>query len=106
MPAADEGRKHGNGAMEDGEEQLGFQLGDLPLATVYTPNLEHVREDLNSILEEARSGVDAAPWDARTFRYKKIIFLQMTKWLPEDEAEQLRFEFMHEVERIEQLLAA
>jgi len=30
----------------------------------------------------------------------------MKKWLPEDEADQLRFEFMHEVERIEQLIAA
>lgn len=92
--------------MEDHEEQLGFELGDSPVATVYTPDLQHVREDLNSILEEARSGIDAPPWDAPTFRYKKIVFLQMTKWLPEDEAEQLRFEFMHEVQRIGQLLAA
>jgi hypothetical protein len=92
--------------MEDAEQQLGFELGDAPAALGYAPNLEHVREDLASILEEARGGVDAAPWDRRTFRYKKIIFLQMTRLLPENEAEQLCFEFAKELERIEQLLAA
>jgi hypothetical protein len=106
MPAATEGRKHENHAMDDREEQLGFELGEAPLVTGYSPNLQHVREDLHSILAEARAGVEAPPWDARTFRYKKIVFLQMAKWLPEEEAEQLRFEFMQEADRIEQLLAA
>jgi hypothetical protein len=94
--------------MEDPENhnQLGFELGDASMSSSYAPNLFHVREDLSTILEEARSSVDSSPWDTRTFRYKKIVFLQMTKWLPEDEAEQFRFDFMQEVERIEQLLAA
>jgi len=106
MPAAVGGRKRRMAGMDEREEQLGFELGEEPAATGYAPNLQHVREDLNCILSEARAGVDVSPWDVRTLRYKKIVFLQMTKWLPEDEAEQLRFEFMHEVERIEQLLAA
>src|SRR5579884_740735 len=106
MPAADGGRKHGNAAMDDREEQLGFELGEAPVASAYTPNLQHVREDLESILTEARSGVDESPWDERTLRYKKIVFLQMTKWLPDDEAEQLSFVFLQEIDRIEQLLAA
>lgn len=92
--------------MGDDEEQLGFELGEVEVSCACTPNLQHVREDLNAILDEARSGVDSPPWDARTFRYKRIVFLQMTKWLSEDEAEQLCFEFSKEVERIEQLLAA
>lgn len=92
--------------MDDREEQLGFQLGDAAEGSAYTPNLQHIREDLESILAEARSGVDESPWDERTLRYKKIVFLQMTKWLPEDEAEQLCFAFIEEFRRIEQLLAA
>jgi hypothetical protein len=106
MPAADEGRKHGNGEMEEREEQLGFELGEERQELAYSPNLTHVREDMQSILDEARSAIDAPPWDARTLRYKTIVFVQMAKWLPDEEAEQLRFEFMQEVERIEQLLAA
>ena len=92
--------------MDESEEQLGFELGEMPASGSHEPNLGHVREDLNAILQEARSGLNAPPWDARTFRYKKIIFIQLTKWLPEDEAEQLCFEFAKELERIEQLLAA
>ena len=92
--------------MGNHEDQLGFELGETPEDCGYSPNLQHVREDLESILQEARSGYEAPPWDERTLRYKKIVFVQMTKWLPEDEADQLRFEFMQEVERIEALLAA
>lgn len=92
--------------MTDGEQQLGFELGETTATEGYSPNLQHVREDLDSILQEARSGHETPPWDARTLRYKKIVFVQMTKWLPDDEAEQLCFEFAREVERIEQLLAA
>lgn len=101
-----EGRKHRVGYMNNDDEQLGFELGTEPVAIGYTPNLAHIREDLTAILNEARSAPDASPWDLRTFRYKRIVFLQMAKWLPDDEAEQLCFEFAKEVERIEQLLAA
>ena len=92
--------------MQDHDEQLGFELGEEPPKTGYMPNLQYVREDLNAILQEARAAIDYPPWDVRTFHYKKIVFLQMTKWLPDEEAEQLRFEFMQETNRIEQLLAA
>jgi hypothetical protein len=92
--------------MDVREDQLGFELGEVPVRNAYSPNLEHVREDLRSILDEARACTDEPTWDARTFRYKKIVFVQMTKWLPDEEAEQLRFQFMQEAERIEHLLAA
>lgn len=92
--------------MDENEEQLGFQLGEERSEIGYSPNLAHIREDLTILLDEARLAVDAPPWDLRTLRYKKIVFLQMTKWLPEEEAEQLCFEFAKELERIEQLLAA
>ena len=92
--------------MDEPDDQLGFDLGEEPRASAYTPNLQHIREDMTSILEEARSATNTSPWDERTFRYKKIVFLQMAKWLPEEEAAQLCFTFAHEMERIEQLLAA
>jgi len=92
--------------MQDQEEQFGFELGEEASATSYSPNLQEIREDLNGILAQARSATDESPWDARTMRYKKIVFLQMAKWLPEDESEQYCFEFLAEFERIEALLAA
>ena len=92
--------------MHHHEEQFGFELGEAPPNAVYSPNLAEIREDLDSILEMAKSAIDHAPWDARMMRYNKIIFLQMAKWLPDNEAEQYCFAFLAEYERIEGLLAA
>jgi hypothetical protein len=61
---------------------------------------------LRAILAIAKAARDEAPWDRRTHRYHEVVFPQMAGWLPEDEAEQLCFEFARELERIEALLAA
>jgi hypothetical protein len=91
--------------MQDQEEQLGFELcGDEPIPG--QPNLREIREDLEAILDEARGANSDGPWDASSLRYKKIVFLQLVKLLPEDEGGQLSFDFLEEVERIEALLAA
>ncbi|MGA9580500.1 MAG: hypothetical protein WBR13_00845 [Allosphingosinicella sp.] len=90
----------------EAENQLGFDLGDEPVGTSYQPDLTEIREDLQEILASARGVTAEAPWDERTFRYNKVVFPQMTRWLPDDEAAQLCFEFSREIERIEQLLAA
>jgi hypothetical protein len=87
-------------------KQLGFDLGEKPARTSYEPDLEEVREDLRAILESARQVSPEALWDERTYRYNKVVFPQMARWLPEDEAAQLCFEFAREIERIERLLAA
>ncbi|MEO6361262.1 MAG: hypothetical protein ABIO43_11940 [Sphingomicrobium sp.] len=71
-----------------------------------TVDPEEVRAELVEILAVARAAQDAAPWDRRTHRYHQVVFPQMANWLPDDEADQLRFEFAKELERIEQLLAA
>ena len=92
--------------MNDHEEQFGFELGEAAPNVAYSPNLAEIREDLDDILVQARSVTDSAPWDARTMRYNKIIFVQMSKWLPDDEAQQYCFHFLAEFERIEALLAA
>ena len=73
---------------------------------VETVDPEEVRAELLEILEIARNARDEAPWDRRTHRYHQVVFPQMANWLPDDEANQLRFEFARELERIEALLAA
>ena len=69
-------------------------------------NHERFQNELIELLRIARAAQDVAPWDRRTHRYHQVVFPQMANWLPDDEAEQLRFEFAKELERIEQLLAA
>ena len=65
-----------------------------------------VRRELRFILAMAKAAQDTAPWDRQTHQYHRLVFPQMANWLPEDEAEQLCFEFTRELERIEHLLAA
>jgi hypothetical protein len=88
-----------------GQKQLGLGLEDTRRdPTRIDP--ESVRQELYALLDLARSARDHAPWDRRTHRYHQVVFPQMANWLPADEAEQLRFEFARELERIEALLAA
>ncbi|MDP9055808.1 MAG: hypothetical protein M3N34_00540 [Pseudomonadota bacterium] len=87
-------------------EQLGFDLGEKASPKGYEPNLVEIREDLDLILQSARSVTADSVWDHRTYRYNKVVFPQMTRWLPDDEAKQLCFEFFKELERIELLMAA
>lgn len=65
----------------------------------YVPNPELVRQRLHALLATAR-GAERMPWDARRAKTFETIFPQMANWLPDDEAEQLRFEFEQEIERL------
>lgn len=65
-----------------------------------------VRNELLEILSVARAARDVAPWDRRTHRFHQVVFPQMASWLPDEEANQLCFEFAAELQRIEALLAA
>jgi len=92
--------------MAGGSGQLGFDLGDDPKPISYEPDLDEVREDLGAILASAREVTADTLWDTRTYRYNKVVFPQMSRWLPDDERDQLCFEFFRELERIEMLMAA
>ena len=92
--------------MADSSGQLGFDLGDGPASASYEPSLDEVREDLAEILASARAVTEEALWDERTYRYNKVVFPQMSRWLPDDERDQLCFAFFQELERIEMLMAA
>ncbi len=65
------------------------------------PAPETVRFRLKSLLEKARSA-EKMPWSERDARMWQTVFPNMAKWLPEEEAAQLCFEFMQEMERLKQ----
>lgn len=70
------------------------------IAPAYKPDLDKVRARLHRILVEARAA-ESIPWDATRVSLYRTIFPQMTLWLPEEEAAQLRFEFDTEMERLQ-----
>ena len=63
---------------------------------------ETVRIRLRLLLEKARSA-EKMPWSERDARMWQTVFPNMAKWLPPEEADQLRFEFAHEMERLKRV---
>jgi hypothetical protein len=63
------------------------------------PDPEKVRRRLRGLIEKARSA-EKMPWSERDARMWQIVFPNMANWLPDGEAEQLRFEFAREMERL------
>jgi hypothetical protein len=63
------------------------------------PDPDTVRARLKSILEKAKAA-EKMPWSDRDVRMWQTVFPNMAKWLPEEEAAQLRFEFDQEMERL------
>ena len=57
------------------------------------------RSRLEAALAEAKAA-ERMPWARRELEKWQILFPQMAGWLPEDEANQLCFEFAREVERL------
>jgi hypothetical protein len=90
----------------NGPMQLGLDLPVQQADENWPPNPQEIREELQAILAIAKRAQDCCPWDAKTFKFHKTVFPQMATWLPDDERDQLRFEFAQEVERIELLMAA
>lgn len=65
----------------------------------YLPDPADVRTRLRDVLETARSAA-TMPWKEREARMWQIVFPNMAKWLPEDEAAQLRLDFDAEIRRL------
>jgi hypothetical protein len=79
---------------------IDFDLFDEDAPTpVYRADPKEVRAELTKILAEARAA-KALPWEPKQVSLYKIIFPQMTNWLPEEEAAQLRFDFESEMARL------
>ena len=70
-----------------------------PPARSYLPDPEQVRRRMMAVLEKARAA-KTMPWSERDARMWQTIFPNMANWLPEEEANQLRFEFAREMERL------
>ena len=66
---------------------------------VWRADPDEVRRDLHKILAEARAA-QTVPWDAYYTGLYRVTFPQMTNWLPEDEAAQLRAAFEAELARL------
>jgi hypothetical protein len=67
---------------------------------MYHADPDRVRARLYKILAEARAA-QTMPWNAKEIGLYRTIFPQMTNWLPDDEAAQLRLEFEAELARLE-----
>ena len=65
----------------------------------FTPDPETVRRRLIALLEQARNA-RTMPWPEREARMWQTVFPNMAKWLPEDEATQLRFQFSKQIKRL------
>jgi len=64
------------------------------------PKPEEMRGLLQVLLAEARAA-ETMPWPPLRARHYRLLFPQLTFWLPEDEGAQLRFEFETELARLE-----
>jgi hypothetical protein len=80
------------------ESQPDLFGADAPPA--YRPDTDKVRSRLHRILAEARAA-ETLPWEPARLSLYRTIFPQMTLWLPDEEAAQLRFEFESELTRLQ-----
>jgi hypothetical protein len=69
-------------------------------AAAWRPDPDKVRAELLAVLAKARAA-QRFPWDPRRTLYWRTVFPQMTNWLPDEEAAQLRLEFDVEIRRLD-----
>jgi len=74
-------------------------FGSAEAPPAYRPDPDRVRARLHRILAEARAA-ETLPWDSSRLSLYRTIFPQMTLFLPDEEAAQLRFEFEAELARL------
>jgi hypothetical protein len=92
----DETMKEANGTDDlflANPQQLGFELDDAAADAGPVVEPEQVRAELHELLAAARAATTSPPWDARTLRYHQLVFPQMARWLPEEEARDLCDQF-------------
>ena len=81
----------------DGEQ---IDLFGVPAAVDYSPDPAKVRAQLQGIIAEVRSAT-ILPWEPRRLALYRTIVPQMSLWLPEEEAAQLRLDFETEISRLQ-----
>ena len=76
-------------------------FGNIPAAPQsYAPDPADVRAKLHLVLSQAKAAPQV-PWRDKDREFYRVVFPQMSNWLPEEEARQLRFEFETELARLE-----
>ena len=65
-----------------------------------SPDPDDIRERLSGVLEKPRAA-DEFPWTEEQLRSWRLVFHNMANWLPEDERDGLRQEFLDELARWE-----
>ena len=76
------------------------ELPGVDQAASYRPDSDKVRAELLARLAKVRAA-QSFPCDARPTLYWRTVFPQMTNWLPDDEAAQLRLAFDTEIRPLE-----
>jgi hypothetical protein len=79
-----------------------FGEGDGRLQAPAPRTVDHeasARAKLSAVLSAARAA-RTMPWPEREARMWQTVFPQMARWLPDDEAEQMRLEFAREIARL------
>ena len=66
---------------------------------LYRADPEIVRLEMRGLLAQAKAA-SSMPWSHDELRYYQTVFPQMSRWLPDEEARQLRFEFEAELNRL------
>lgn len=65
----------------------------------YAPDPDRVRGKLNAVLNQLRKA-DTMPWDRKTRAYQQLVFPQMTRILPPEEADAFQSSFELELQRL------
>lgn len=60
---------------------------------------ETVRQEFHRLLNRMKASA-SLPWPQSETRYHQTVFPQMARWLPDDEAAQLCFDFETELQRL------
>jgi hypothetical protein len=87
------------------QDRQGSLFEDAAAPVSYRPDPDKVRAKILRVISEAKSA-SSFPWDHAKQKFYRTVIPQMSLWLPEDEAAQLRFEFDQELKRLELAEAA
>jgi hypothetical protein len=74
--------------------------GEAPRVARPQVDPEKIRLWLDAMLSDLRSAETGSPWPHETTRLNRVIFPQMSNWLPPHEREQMCFAFESELKRL------
>jgi hypothetical protein len=76
-----------------------FEHSTRPSHRPTVPSAEFVRAKMLDLIDQLKQA-ESLPWNERNTTINEIIFPQMSKWLPEDEAAEFVGQFSRELARL------